>query len=260
MARELSTAIAAVTREFYGRGPRSTRTYVLDRLVFSVLLDPFTAAERALLAADRGDVVREARQTFQDLMASSFIEQVERITGRRVVAYHSQIVLEPARALEWFLLDPRAPAPEPQAPLARAQPPSGPGATGDADAAVGDADAFLAASRGAGEADGPLRAALANAVNRIMGEAGGRGATATRAHVVGDTVVCILEGAPTPVERTLADGGRGDVARRLRAAITDVARDPLAAEVGGIMGRPVLAVEAQVVFQPDALLVALVLG
>ena len=50
LERQIGAALARITSEFYGHGPRSTRTWVLDRLVFSALREPFTIGEQALIA------------------------------------------------------------------------------------------------------------------------------------------------------------------------------------------------------------------
>ena len=39
-------------------------------------------------------------------MTATFVGEVERLTGRTVVAYHSQVVLEPPSCFEIFVLDP----------------------------------------------------------------------------------------------------------------------------------------------------------
>ena len=41
-------------------------------------------------------------------MAETAISAVEEITGRRVANYHSQIVFEPTRAFEIFVLEPES--------------------------------------------------------------------------------------------------------------------------------------------------------
>ena len=38
-------------------------------------------------------------------MAEATTEAIERVTGRRVLAYHSQIVFNPEHAVEFFVLD-----------------------------------------------------------------------------------------------------------------------------------------------------------
>ena len=55
---------------------------------------------------------------------------------------------------------------------------------------------------------GPLNAAIANEVGRLVAEFTGRGAKRSRAFVHDDVVVCLLEGEATSGERNLVEAGR----------------------------------------------------
>ncbi|HEY5144443.1 MAG TPA: Na-translocating system protein MpsC family protein [Solirubrobacteraceae bacterium] len=253
----LSAEVARIFSEFYGRGPANTRTYVLERLVFSVLYEPLTIAEEALIEAGEGDLVRDARLTFEDIMGHALVDQVERLTRRTVVGYHSQIVLDPPRALEWFLLDPGQAEPTTTGSAAPVEELHA-GRPGDADAATSDAAASAAPQQRGDGADGATRAALSNAINRIVRDRTGRGATATRTYVLDDCVVCLLDGALTTVERTLAEGHRADLARRLRDAVMATFEREILEEVGRILERRAVALAAQIVLSPDVLLLAII--
>ena len=101
----ISNAMARIKREFYGKGPSRTRTFVYDRIVFSVLDDVLTPVELTLKRAGRSALVRRTRLTFEDIMTRTFTGEIERLTGARVLAYHSQIVFDPDMAIEVFVLD-----------------------------------------------------------------------------------------------------------------------------------------------------------
>jgi uncharacterized protein YbcI len=64
--------------------------------------------EQTLVDAGRGSLVREVRLTVQEEMADSFKGVVERETGRKVAAYHSQITFDPNIGFEVFVLAPEA--------------------------------------------------------------------------------------------------------------------------------------------------------
>jgi uncharacterized protein YbcI len=49
--------------------------------------------------------VRQYRLRFQEVVQNSTTEAVARLTGRNVVGYHSQIVFDPDRTFEIFVLD-----------------------------------------------------------------------------------------------------------------------------------------------------------
>ena len=104
---EITNGIVRLFSEYYGRGPTQAKTYILeDRYVVTVLRNTMTTVERTLAECGEADLVRRVRLTFQEAMASSFKGVVEEALGRRVEAYHSQILVEPDVGFEFFLLEP----------------------------------------------------------------------------------------------------------------------------------------------------------
>jgi uncharacterized protein YbcI len=105
-ARSISNGIASLHREKYGRGADRVRTIIQADSVATLLVEPFTPAERLMI--DTGDFrqVRELRTTFQDLMRQPFTTIVEEATGRQVAAFFSQSSAEPRMCLEYFVLAP----------------------------------------------------------------------------------------------------------------------------------------------------------
>lgn len=105
MRAEISNAMVGLKKEFYGKGPTKAKTYFNDNYVFCVLDGGLTRNEETLLATGDEALVREYRLRFQEAVAETTMEAVARITGRRVLTYHSQIVFDPHRAFEIFVLD-----------------------------------------------------------------------------------------------------------------------------------------------------------
>jgi uncharacterized protein YbcI len=103
---EISNAVVRVFSECYGRGPTKAKTYMVDNYVFTVLEELLTTVEETLVNAGRSELVREVRLAFQAEMADRFKSAVEEVTGRTVVAYHSQLVFDPTMAFEIFVLEP----------------------------------------------------------------------------------------------------------------------------------------------------------
>ena len=101
---DISNAMVGLKKEFYGKGPTKAKTYVNDN-VFCVMQGVLTKNEATLLAAGQHDLVRDFRLKFQEAMAAPTVEAVERLTGRKVMGYHSQIVFDPEHAFEIFVLD-----------------------------------------------------------------------------------------------------------------------------------------------------------
>lgn len=64
-----------------------------------------TKAERSLVADGELDVVLGMRRKFQRTMRTDLVGEIERITGRKVVAFMSDNHVEPDLAAELFFLD-----------------------------------------------------------------------------------------------------------------------------------------------------------
>jgi uncharacterized protein YbcI len=103
---EITNGIVRLFSEYYGRGPTRAKSYLLeDRYVVTVLRDTMTTVERTLAENGEVDLIRRVRLTFQEAMAASFKGVVEEALGRRVAAYHSQILVDPDVGFEFFLLE-----------------------------------------------------------------------------------------------------------------------------------------------------------
>lgn len=260
LRNEISNAMARIKSEFYGKGPSRTRTYVYDRIIISVLDDVLTPVELTFKEGGRTALVRRTRLVFEDIMTNAFTGQIERLTGARVLAYHSQIMFDPDMAIEVFVLD-RPANGAAAAGEARSAPLEPPGRVGDADrlpATAGESPASPAAETDRG--DGRLRAALAEAMTGVVREHWGKGPTRARAHLEDDFVFCVLDEPLTTVERTLVDGGQSDLVRELRLEFHELVRDELTREVEALTGRRVVASHCQVVFDPDILFEIFALG
>jgi len=90
--------------KWYGKGPERARTYLADDQVFVVLEGGLTRNEETLVAAGHAAAVREYRMLFEAIMRETTMMAVAELTGRTVRDYHSQIVFDPPRVLEWFVL------------------------------------------------------------------------------------------------------------------------------------------------------------
>ena len=221
----ISKEMARITREFYGKGPARTRTFVIDAVIFSVLDDVLTPVEAALKDGGRSDLVRRVRLSFQDTMAQTFTDAVEQLTGARVVAYHSQILFDPDLAVEIFVLD----------------------------RPIGPATA-------AGTGLGQVRSAVSDAIVRLLRESWGKGPTSARVYIEEPFVFCVLEDVLTTVERTLVEGGESDLVRELRMEFHTLEHAGFAERVEAATGREVLTSHSQIVFDPDLLFMVFVLA
>jgi uncharacterized protein YbcI len=89
LRQQLSNAIVALFKQYFGRGPTDCRTYLEPDLVIVVLAGGYTAAERTLFEAGKWHEVRQTRMAWQDSMEVRFIDTIERLTHRTVKAFLS---------------------------------------------------------------------------------------------------------------------------------------------------------------------------
>jgi uncharacterized protein YbcI len=79
----------------------------------------------------------------------------------------------------------------------------------------------------------------------------GRGPVRAKTYLVDDTVVCVLEGGFTVVERTLIEVGRAAAVHDMRLSFQAAMRDQFTAIVESALGRSVRAYLSQVHTDPD---------
>jgi uncharacterized protein YbcI len=101
----IANEITRLHRQHYGRGAASARTIMGRDHVVVFLEDIYTTVERTLIEAGEFATVHETRHRFQMIMRESFSEVVEKLLGRRVVAFMSETHEDPGIAAEIFVLE-----------------------------------------------------------------------------------------------------------------------------------------------------------
>lgn len=115
-AAEISNKVVQIVRDYTGRGPTKARTYINDDVVMCLLGDSLTKGEQRLAERGEEESVLTLRRKYQDVMREECTQMIERITGRSVIGFMSDSLLEPDLAAEIFVLEPRtdeAPTVEP---------------------------------------------------------------------------------------------------------------------------------------------------
>jgi uncharacterized protein YbcI len=102
----ISNLIVRLLSEYTGRGPTQARTHFNDNLITIVVQDLLTKGERSLIRDGKSELVLETRKAYQFTMRKDLTEGVEKITGRRVIAFLSANHLDPDIAIESFMLAP----------------------------------------------------------------------------------------------------------------------------------------------------------
>lgn len=112
MVRISGETLAAISNEMvrlkaqhYGKGAVESKTYLNDDFLFVVMKGGMTKVEETLVASGDERLVREVRLRFQEQMRVAFVDAIERLTGRKVVQYQSQVVFNPDYTFEIFLLE-----------------------------------------------------------------------------------------------------------------------------------------------------------
>lgn len=101
----ITRAVVRVHSQYVGRGPTKAQTFYRGPMVVTVMENAMTKAERSLVADGELDVVLAMRQKFQRTMRTDLVGEIERITGRKVIAFMSDNHVEPDLAAELFFLD-----------------------------------------------------------------------------------------------------------------------------------------------------------
>jgi uncharacterized protein YbcI len=102
----ISAAIVGLYAGVYGRGTTRARTFIEDDVVVCLLEDMLTPDELRLVEGGGFREVIDARVAFQEETKDEFSAAVERLTGRRVVAFLSANQTSSAVACELFFLEP----------------------------------------------------------------------------------------------------------------------------------------------------------
>lgn len=108
----ISAAIVKLYGDFYGHDRATATTYLNDNVVVCVLEGILTTSELALVSDGGRREVIDGRVAFQEGKEDEFSAAIERLTGRRVVAFLSANQTNPGIASELFFLEPRAGADE----------------------------------------------------------------------------------------------------------------------------------------------------
>lgn len=101
----VTTAMVALHVRYHHRAPVSAKSQLMGGdLLACVLGGVYTDVEKTLIELERGTIVQENRSAFQHAMQDRFISDVERLSGRRVLAFISNQHVGPDMEIELFVL------------------------------------------------------------------------------------------------------------------------------------------------------------
>lgn len=104
----VTDAMVALHRRYHHRAPVTAKTLMLGGdLLACVLGGVYTTVEQTMIELQRGPIVQETRSAFQNAMQHKFIDAVERLSGRDVLAFISNHHVGPDIEIELFMLRPQ---------------------------------------------------------------------------------------------------------------------------------------------------------
>ena len=105
----VTEAMVALHEQYHHRAPVTAKTLLLgEDLLACVLGGVYTDVEKTMIEIQRTTIVQETRNAFQNAMQHKFINSVERLSGRNVLAFMSNHHVGPDIEVELFMLVPRS--------------------------------------------------------------------------------------------------------------------------------------------------------
>jgi uncharacterized protein YbcI len=103
----VTAAMVSLHERYYHRTPVTAETKMLgDDLLACVLGGVYTDVEQTMIELQRSTVVQETRSASQIAMQRRFIDKVEALSGRDVLAFISNQHVGPDMEIELFMLGP----------------------------------------------------------------------------------------------------------------------------------------------------------
>jgi uncharacterized protein YbcI len=103
----VTDAMVALHERYHHRKPVTAKTSMMgDDLLACVLGGVYTDVEKTMIELQHGVTVQNTRSEFQNAMQHKFVDHVEQLSGRSVVAFISNSHVGPDIEVELFMLGP----------------------------------------------------------------------------------------------------------------------------------------------------------
>ena len=103
----VTDAMIELHQRYHHRQPVTAKTLLMGGdLLACVMSGVYTDVEKTMIELQRTTIVQETRSAFQHAMQQKFIDAVETLSGRRVLAFISNHHVGPDMEIELFLLEP----------------------------------------------------------------------------------------------------------------------------------------------------------
>ena len=101
----VTDSMVALHERYQHRPPGSAKTQMLgDDLIVCVMGEVYTDVEKTMIEIENTPIVQATRSAFQQAMQHKFIAEVERLSGRQVLAFISDSHVGPDMEIELFVL------------------------------------------------------------------------------------------------------------------------------------------------------------
>jgi uncharacterized protein YbcI len=103
----VTDAMIELHQRYHHRQPVTAKTLLMGGdLLACVMGGVYTDVEKTMIELQQTTIVQETRSAFQHAMQQKFIDAVETLSGRRVLAFISNHHVGPDMEIELFLLQP----------------------------------------------------------------------------------------------------------------------------------------------------------
>lgn len=104
MEAEISQAVVKFERDYMGRGPMDTKTYLLRDMVIVRLKGILTPAEHQLVKVQGVELLKEVRTKLLETGRQRLEKSIQEITGLPVVSMHSDLSTKTGERIVIFVL------------------------------------------------------------------------------------------------------------------------------------------------------------
>ncbi len=103
----VTESMVELHERYHHRKPVTAKTLLLGGdLLACVMSGVYTDVEKTMIEMQRSTIVQETRSAFQNAMQDKFITEIERLSGRGVLAFISNHHVGPDIEIELFMLRP----------------------------------------------------------------------------------------------------------------------------------------------------------
>jgi len=101
----VTDSMVALHERYHHRTPVTAKTLLLGGdLLACVMGGVYTDVEKTMIELQRSTIVQQTRSAFQNAMQDKFITEIERLSGRGVLAFISNHHVGPDIEIELFML------------------------------------------------------------------------------------------------------------------------------------------------------------